>query len=324
MSFRDIKGQDTSIGIIREYISNSRFTGSYLFSGEEGVGKMFTARTLAKALNCEKEGTDSCDRCASCLKIEKGEHPDVHIIGSEEEGASDAVKIEYIRRLQKEASLRPYEGKRKVFIVDNAHNLTSDAANALLKVLEEPPEHTLIILVSAKPALLFKTIVSRCKTIKFYPLKRTLLEQVLKKDFRIDDTLSHYLAYFCEGRIGRALSLKETDILKDKNRVIDALALADRRRGTEFTADSRDSVKDSLNILAGWFRDIYMVKIGTSYSELINLDRKDDLLRVMNRYAFTDLYEIMNSISGSFFYLDRNVNTKLLLSNLKWALKNGA
>jgi len=329
MSFQDIKGQDKPIQILKEYIKHSRFTGSYLFVGEEGVGKKLVAKTLAKALNCENQTLDSCDSCVSCLKIEKGQHPDIHIIDSSATGVnleqgqrsdaavSDSIKIEYIRQLQKDINLKPYEGKQKVFIIDNAHNLTAEASNALLKILEEPPASSLIILISAKPALLFKTIISRCKMMKFYPLQRTKLEEILKKDFHLDNNPAHYLAYSCEGRIGRALKLKDIDILREKNRIIDAFTQVRRADPDKFSIENRNNARNHLNILAGWFRDMYLIKIGTPYSGLINLDRKEELLRLMHRYTFTDLYEIFNSLSKSLLCLEQNVNIKLLLSNLR-------
>ncbi len=330
MSFQDIKAQDKPIQILKGYIKHSRLTGSYLFVGEEGVGKKLVAKTLAKALNCEGQTLDSCDSCVPCLKIEKGQHPDIHIIeGSVSPGVnlepgqrtaaqdSDSIKIEYIRQLQKDINLKPYEGKKKVFIIDNAHNLTAEAANALLKILEEPPGDSLIILISAKPVLLFKTIISRCKMIKFYPLQRIELEEILKKDFHLDSNLAHYLAYSCEGRIGRALKLKDIDILREKNSIIDAFTLVRRSDSDRLSVENRNNVRAHLNILAGWFRDMYLIKIGAPYSELINLDRKEELLRLMHRYAFTDLYEILHSLSNALLYLERNVNIKLLLSNLR-------
>ncbi len=191
----------------------------------------------------------------------------------------------------------------------------------MLKVLEEPPKDSLITLISAKPALLFKTIISRCKILRFYPLQRTELEKILKEDFLIDNSMAHFLAYFCEGRLGRALKLKDTDILKQKNRIIDDLALS-RSRGLEnLSIENRNNLRSYLNILAGWFRDIYFVKIGMPYSELINLDRKDELLKFMSHYTFFDLGRILNSLSSALLYLEQNVNTKLLLSNLRWSFK---
>ena len=390
MSFQDIKAQDKPIQILKEYIKRSRLRGSYLFVGEEGVGKKLVAKTLAKALNCEGQTLDSCDNCVPCLKIEKGQHPDIHIIdGSTSsfdrlrtnpervkrvEGSltinpersrriegpvspgvnlepgqrivgqeSDSIKIEHIRQLQKDINLKPYTGEKKVFIIDNAHNLTAEAQNALLKILEEPPDDSLIILISAKPALLFKTIISRCRMMKFWPLPRTKLEEILKKDFHLDNNLAHFLAYSCEGRIGQALKLKDTDILREKNRIIDAftpLETMDRQKKdavslTGFTQvkrsgpdrlsiENRNNIRAHLNILAGWFRDMYLIKIGTPYSELINLDRKEELLRLMHRYAFTDLYEILHSLSDTLLYLERNINVKLLLANLREDISYGA
>ncbi|MDD4981012.1 MAG: DNA polymerase III subunit delta' [Candidatus Omnitrophica bacterium] len=306
------------IQILQAYIRQGRLTGSYLFMGEEGLGKKLIAKTLAQELNCENHGLNPCGSCSSCLKIEKGQHPDVHCLDAED---SDSIKIEDIRQIQKEISLRPYIGEKKVFILNDAHNLTAEAANALLKILEEPPGNSLIILISSKPALLFKTIISRCKILRFYPMPRLQLEEALKEDFRLDNNLAHFLAYFCEGRFGRALKLKDTDILREKNMVIDGFVLGKRPSPGSLPADNRNSIRDYLNILAGWFRDIYFAKVGISQNELINLDRKDELLKCMSSYTAFDLEEILNCICDSLLYLEQNINSKLLLSNLRWSLK---
>jgi DNA polymerase-3 subunit delta' len=320
MSFGDIKGQERSTQIIKGYLQSSALRGAYLFIGEEGIGKYLVARTLAKAINCLNRQDDSCDNCASCLKIEKRGHPDIHYI---ELTDSDNIKIEAIRSIKKDISLKPYEAKSKVFIINDAHNLTAEAAGALLKILEEPPKNNLIILVSSKPALLFKTIISRCKIIRFYPLKRPELKQILTKDYSLDDNLAHFLAYFSEGRIGKALKLKDADILKEKNRIIDEFTISRRPNLESLSTQDRDTVRSLLNILASWFRDMYLVKIGISHSELINLDRRMDLLRIINRYTMFNLDDTLKSISDSLLYLEQNVNIKLLLSNLKAGLWRG-
>ncbi len=328
MSFQNIKGQDKAIEILKAHIRQSRLSHGYLFIGPQGVGKKMAAKTLAKALNCENETLDSCGRCASCLKIEKNQHPDVHIInastalnsnyeqGKGEAGNSQAIKIGHIRQLQKEISLKPYEAKVKVFIIEDAHNLTAEASNALLKILEEPPVKSLIILVSAKPTLLFKTIISRCQVVKFYPLAREQLKEVLNKDYGLEANLAHFLAYFCEGRLGKALALKDTDIFREKNRVIDALAMP-RRQGLEDLSVKREDVRGMLNILTTWFRDMYLVKVGMPHLELINFDRKSELLKLMQHFTFVDLDEVLNCISDSLVYLEQNINVRLLLANLK-------
>lgn len=320
MSFKHIKGQDKPIQILQGYIEQSRLEGGYLFSGPEGVGKKLVAKQLAKQVNCLEDSTDACDRCVPCMKIENNQHPDVHIF----EGVEPEIKIERIRQLQKDISLKPYEGKRNLFIIDNAHKLTTEAQGAILKILEEPPRGSLIILISDKPALLLKTIISRCRILKFLPLKRTELKEIFRKDYGLDNNTAHFLAYFSEGRFGRALRLKDTDILRDKNRIIDKFTLAPAPYTlANLPIENREDVRGYLNILATWFRDIYLIKIGMPYSEIINFDRKDELLKLMGRFSFLDLNEILHSISDSISYLERNINIKLLLYDLGGQLWKG-
>lgn len=319
MSFADIKGQASPIGIIKEYIKQPSASRSYLFSGPDGTGKRLLAKTLSKALNCQAQTIDSCDRCPSCLKIEQNQHPDVHLIDDRD---SNSIKIEDIRTLQKNINLRPYEGRKKVFIIDNAHNLTSEAANALLKILEEPPKDSLLILVSSKITLLFKTIVSRCQILKFYPMERIVLEALLKNDYGLDDSLAHFLSFFSEGRLGFALKLKDTDIFKEKNRIIDEFCIKKKSNFNNFAVLDKQEFRDILNILAAWFRDIYLLKSGLPCRQLINLDRKQDLARAVELYSFLRLDEALNCLSDSLLRLRQNINVKLLLSNLKWSLSN--
>jgi DNA polymerase-3 subunit delta' len=319
MSFKDILGQEKPIQILKDYLSQSTLGAGYLFMGPEGVGKKLTARELAKAANCLEGGLDACGKCVSCSKIDHNDHPDVHII----ETGDDEIKIEDIRQLQKDISFRAFEGKVKVYIIDNAHKLNPDSANCLLKILEEPPKGSLIILVSDKPALLFKTIISRCKKVKFFPIPRAQLKEVLHRDYGIDAKESHYLAYLAEGRLGAALRLKGTDAISYKNDVIDKFALSGPKGIDQLTGQKREDLKRCLNILATWFRDMYLVKTGSSHQELINYDRKDELLRSMTRFTFAELDEILSSISDSILYVDQNINTKLVLQAIGAQLWKG-
>jgi DNA polymerase-3 subunit delta' len=317
MSFKDIKGQEQAIYALQQDLGAGRLAASYLFLGPQGIGKRKTAITLAKALNCQKEQLDSCDSCPSCLKIDAQSHPDIHCIS---QANGDYIKIEDIRQLKKEIGLRPYEGRRKVFIIDNAHLFSAEASNALLKILEEPPGKACIVLISSKFALLFKTIVSRCRIMRFYPLAKSALAEILKEDYRLDEAAAHFLAYYCEGRLGCGLELKDADILKEKNKVINEFALFSRPNMAQAAIEGKDALKNHLNILASWFRDIYMVKVGIPQTELINLDRKADLLKLAQRYNFSDLQAVMSFISDSLRHLEENINPKLLLSNLRMEL----
>lgn len=140
MALKDILGQEKPIQRLKKYISTENFPGAYLFTGPEGIGKSLVALNFAKTVNCLEEKGDSCEKCISCLKMNKNNHPDLHIIDAVNNTESSEIKIEYIRHLQEEIYLKPYEARKKVFIIHDAHNLTVDASNAFLKTLEEPPK----------------------------------------------------------------------------------------------------------------------------------------------------------------------------------------
>jgi len=330
MSFKQIRGCDNQIQMLRSAWREGRLPLAYLFTGPEGIGKGFVAANFIKFINCfDRKDDDACDKCASCVKIGLRTHPDVHWLSGDRGGvcgdnAADSVKIEHIRELQRDISLRPYEAGIKVFIINDAHRLTLEAANAFLKILEEPPGNSLIILLTSKPQLLLPTIISRCQRIKFAALEKIFLEKLLNKECGLDNALSRYLAHYCEGRLGQALNLKDKDALVNKNRIIDyfmrSAHLEPQGRDSFAVDDDKDKVRESLDILVSWFRDIYFLKIGMPHAELINIDRKDDLINLMQRYSFTELEAIFNFISRAILYLGQNINKKLLLDNLEIAL----
>ncbi len=321
MSLNNIKGQAQAIKLLKQSLAHSTIAGAYLFIGQEGVGKYLAAVNFAKAINCLEETEDACDGCISCVKIGKKQHPDVHFIEPQDSGA---IKIEHIRDLKKEIAYRPYEAKKKVFVINDAHNLTAEASNALLKTLEEPAGDSVIILITAKPTLLFKTIISRCQIIKFHPMARNELEEMLSAEYHLERLGAHFLAYFSEGRLGRALKMKESEILRDKNRVIDEFIFLRKSSSFEgLTLEKKEDIRDCLNILTSWFRDIYLTKAGLAHSEIINLDRKEELLKLMTHYSWLDLDVALDTISDSFSYLEHNINIKLLLSNLKVQICHG-
>jgi hypothetical protein len=126
------------------------------------------------------------------------------------------------------------------------------------------------------------------------------------------------LAFFCEGRIGRSLRLNDPSVLRKKNKIIDIFTISGTPQLDELAKEStKEDLRGYLGMLSSWFRDIYLIKAGMPYSGLINLDRRDELLKHMNRYNWFELDEIFKSISDSFAYLDQNLNIKLILSNLR-------
>ena len=169
VSLKDIKGQDNVIRYLSNSLSSGRTSSSYLFTGPEGVGRTLVARAFVNALMCsdKPDDTTSCGRCPTCMRIASGDHPDIVWIKPEK---NRSVKIDQVRGVKETLSLKPYESKMNVCVIEDAHLMTRDASNALLKVLEEPPGHSVIILVTNKKELLLETVISRCAEVRFRSL----------------------------------------------------------------------------------------------------------------------------------------------------------
>ena len=180
MRFSDIQGQDKAIHILQRAIQNQHIAHAYLFTGPEGVGKKNTALALAQYLNCEAadpQTFSSCGQCASCVQIDCGSHPDLIFL----EPDGNSIKIEQIRNLLSKISLRNYESTYKVAIINDAHLMTEQAANCLLKTLEEPTDNTVFILVTSQVQNLPITILSRCQQVQFNVLPSAVIQDILQR-----------------------------------------------------------------------------------------------------------------------------------------------
>ncbi|MBM3248440.1 MAG: DNA polymerase III subunit delta' [Candidatus Omnitrophica bacterium] len=315
MSLKNIIGQDKVINFLIASINNDMFASSYLFIGPDGVGKTLVAKEFAKLLNCETASLDACDICNSCMKINKNIHPDVHVV---EKDGSD-IKIDNIRQLERDIHLKPFEARKKVFIVKDAHFMNAEAANALLKTLEEPPKDSIIILTTSYPHRIFSTIASRCRKVYFSSIDIEKLSSILENDFHLGKADSHYLSYFTEGRLGKAVALKEKEILGEKNMIIDDFINSENLRQNFFDLDAKnkDDIRYNLDILMTWFRDIMLLKCGIDTASLVNSDRRKELLDLKNEYKMEDLLKIMHRILDTYTMLDYNINPKFSLEFLR-------
>ncbi len=209
-SFSEIVGQDHVKKVLTNALKMDRVAHAYIFAGPRGTGKTTTARILAKSLNCEsRKGAEPCNRCQSCLAIDEGTFMDVV-----ELDAASNRGIDEIRRIREAAGYRPIEGKYKVYIIDEVHMLTKEAFNALLKTLEEPPEHVVFVLATTNLEKVPSTIVSRCQVLEFKNLPENLIFERLKEvsskeGMEIEEDALRFLARRAEGGMRDALTLLE-------------------------------------------------------------------------------------------------------------------
>ena len=317
MSFKDIWLQDKAVEFLKKSIKNKRLSHSLLFFGPEGVGKHLAALTLAKALNCEADTqADSCDKCASCHKITSGNHPDIHWIVPE--GAGNVIKIERIRAMRERISLRPFEGRTKVFIIDKAHSLAPEAANSILKTLEEPPKDTIIILITDDLNRIFATIKSRCQWVLFSQARPDDAKKALTDNYGLTDSNAHFLAHLSSGRIGKAISLKDSGGLHYKNDVLDKFSQKDVIFNEDplFFDAKREEILDQLDIIISWYRDLFILKNNGDESLVVNVDRISDLKAKADTLSHQKIQDILGEALKTRTYIGRNANPKLALTNL--------
>jgi len=316
MSFQQILGQRQAIKILQREIATSSISGAYLFIGPEGVGKTLTALTFAKTLNCKKGKVDSCDNCSSCQKIEHLNHPDVHIITPE----GDYIKIEQIRSLKREIGYKPYEGKKKIWIIQGADKLTLEASNSLLKALEEPPSDSVLILISQSQEKLLPTILSRCEIIRFLSLSSGEIEKLISEYLPQNSPKLLLIAKLARGRVEEALRLiKEENLLRERGDILDKLS---RNLSIEETFNiasqwenyDTKELERILDVLLFWFHDLLILKLTRKENTwLINLDRVNQLEGEKKKYSFRAIKGAVETIEKTKNYLKSNVNRKTAL-----------
>lgn len=312
MPFSEIIGHDHNIKLLQRSIERGRLHHAYIFSGPEGIGKKLTAISLAKTLNCLEMETDSCGRCIPCRKIEEGNHPDVKIV----EADGQVIKIDQIRELQRELQFRPFEGKKRVFIIDSADRMGLPASNSLLKTLEEPPKDSVLILVTFNFHSLLPTIVSRCQRLSFSSLPIPDVEMMLVEKKGVDAATAHIIAAVSEGSIGDALREDEASILEERERVFTGFTgLKDRgmigifKQAEEMAKD--DDLGEILKVLKVLYRDMAVLKGGGR--GIINSDmvsRIGDEARDMPMDAILNGFDLISETEG---LIKRNINKQLAL-----------
>jgi len=321
-------GQKRAVSLLQHSLEAGALAHAYLFIGPEHVGKMTLALNLAQALNCDADERP-CLECTSCKKILAGSHSDVQVIGltlNEEEVEAKLIGIDQIKELQHSASLPPFEGKHKVFIIDGAELLSIEAANCLLKTLEEPVGKVTFILLTVNDRLLPAIVVSRCQRVELPPLSIVEEAAVLAEKWGIEPGRARLLAGLSHGCAGWALlANKDDSLLQQRTEELDrqqGTIKADYEErfayvaqlATRFT-QNRSAVYDVLDLWLDYWHDVMLVKLGC-YDIIANIDRKDELVEMAGSYRLAQIKAFIESIKSAAEQLRQNVNTRLALEVL--------
>jgi DNA polymerase-3 subunit delta' len=313
MSFDAIRGQDHAVGILRRSLAANRVAHAYLFEGVDGCGKTLTAFSLVEALFCGSP--EPCGTCPACRKMANRQHPDLHLLEPEK----GVIKIDQVREIQKELSLRPVEAPKKACIVSQADRMNQNAANAFLKTLEEPPGNAVLILLSDTPTALLPTILSRCHRLRFNPLPLEIMVELLAAQ-GLPAEQTHSAAALAGGSMEKALSISTEGFLVRRKEIIEqVICLSPRDFGiltatAERLGHERELAQEVVEVLTLFFRDVMLHRHGSG--PLVNADLHGVVERTASALSTRGIMERLEAITRAGQSLLRNVNPRLTLEAL--------
>jgi DNA polymerase-3 subunit delta' len=306
--FNQVIGHQKNIALLQNILRTNKVAGAYLFAGPPNIGKELVALNFAKALNCLESEADACDRCISCRKIDDSNHPDVRIIRPE--GAW--MKIDQIRRLQKQISYRPMEGYYKVYILTDVERMNLPAANSFLKTLEEPPGTSVLILLTSNYNSLLPTIRSRCQLVRFFPIPHRVLRDQLIGKLKITETKAKQITLLSGGKVGKALELAKKEDINAQPTIPDILRQPQLIEIFKIAEDLNNQ-PESFALLLIWFRDMLLVKQGCDAETLTYPDEFDNLTKLASAYSRIQIQAAIKTIMETKNLLQRNINSTLAL-----------
>ncbi len=316
-----VVGHKWAVDLLERALASERVAHAYLLTGPPQIGKRSLALNFAQALNCLDE-EKPCSQCLACSKIAHGHHPDVQVI----EGEGGTIKIDQMRALRREAALSPLEGRWKVYIIRQMEQATAEAANCLLKTLEEPPTHVILLLTASEAEALLPTIVSRCQVLNLRPLATETVQRALQECWGVDVERAQLLARLSGGRLGWAVAASQNATILDQREkhLDDLLTLMGQGQGecleyAQKLSRNPEAAQELLHLWLSWWRDLLLVASGSS-AGIINMDREDTLRAQAQRYSLGQVRDFVEALRTAIWQMEHNANTRLTLEVLLLSL----
>ena len=316
-------GHEWAVDMLHQQVAHGEARHAYLFCGPPGLGRSTLALRLAQALNCTKTIAPGipCGVCRDCKQIEEMRHPDMNVIQAvDEDGASKengTLKVDQVRAVQHSLSLRPYQAKYRVALFLRFQEANDNAANALLKTLEEAPAHAILLLTADTPEQLLPTIISRCEVLRLRALPISAIESDLL-DRGVDEERARLLAHISGGRPGYARRLVDDMTLLEKReeRLNDLQTLLPAPRVEKFSyaeklAKDKEVMRQTIVIWLSYWRDV-MLRVAGAESPLINVDRNMEIEFLAGRLNLSTARKVVSDLESALEKMDKNVNSRLL------------
>jgi DNA polymerase-3 subunit delta' len=322
MPFGDIIGHDKPKTWMRAAIQHVRLAHAYLFYGEEAIGKRLFAFRLAQALSCDTppqvDEIDSCGQCRSCIQIEGLTHPDLLVISPDTEKANPQISIDCVRDLEHHVIYRPLFSPYKICVIEDADRLTLGAANALLKTLEEPPDHSLFFLITSRPAVLLSTVRSRCLSVPFTPQSQSAVEGALTLKRALPPEDARFLAFATGCRLGQALTMDVEDTRARQSQFLSLVTDSSTSTITDLliTAESLSKAglfPESLTWFSSTLRDVLLARVGSDPSHLLNQEHVSTFQELTQSISTAKLFDLIEDLQALERAPKRNLNLQLNL-----------
>lgn len=314
-----VKGQERVIDALTRSLSANRVAHAYLFEGPEGCGRRITALALIQVLFCRQPvDENACGSCPSCRKLATGNHPDLQLLSPLPDKRD--ISIEQVRELQQVLSLRPYEATRKACLIEPADRMNEKSANALLKTLEEPPGHAIIILLTTQADLLLATIRSRCQHLRFSPLQDQVIEELMQQN-GFEPALAAKLAPLAEGSIERALTLDGEGDEARRHELLTCLAQTDTGQintifdAAESLSSSREETLVLCTLLVSLVRDLLLLRT-VGQTGIANRFLTAELTAEASRFTSNAIMAALELVLATRRAIQGNANPKLALEHL--------
>lgn len=316
----DVVGHEWAVSLLSQQIAAGVVSHAYLLCGPEGIGKEHLAITLAAALTCG-ESSPPCDACVNCERVRAGEHPDVRVV----RGTDGSISIEDVRDLRRFLTLSPYQAPRRVALLLGFDNATTEASNALLKSLEEPPARSILILTATSPQVLLPTILSRCQVFHLRRVPSAAIEEALQTRHGVPANRAALLARLAGGNLSWAVAASSDPSLEERlsQDIAQAVDLCHHGRAYRLAAAEQIAKREDLTQLlqswAVWWRDVLLTAVGQE--QLVTHENQGERLRAMAAaYGVQQAVEALHSIEDALEQIDHHVNPRLALEVmlLRW------
>lgn len=314
----DLTGHEWAVDMLKKHIVHGTTRHAYLLAGPPGLGRRTLAVRFAQALNCPtpiETGIPCGRRCRDCKQIESMKHADLTIVQSDAEGG--ILKVDQIREARKTLILKPFMSKYRVALFLRFQEANDNAANALLKTLEEAPSYAVLILTADNPEQLLPTILSRCEVLRLRPLPVGEVQKALEGR-GVETPRARLIAHISGGRMGYALRLIENDTLLERReeRLNDLLTLLPATRVEKFAyadklSKDKDAMRQTISFWLSYWRDV-MLRAAQAETPLVNVDRNLEIEDLAGKMDLSSARTVVGGLENALEKLERNVNPRLL------------